>query len=160
MQRNAAKQAATSFTHPTRLLLVSVGLDYIACSLIEIVFCLVNLMFYAINQSTLQSGHQLRTITKIRRKLWSIHYLILDHHRHIHEHVVQFFDWILQFDDVSVSRLNISERLFGLVRVHDNLNHEMKWDVFVLECGCLTRFLWNTHSLCEHIWAAMLQHIF
>lgn len=44
--------------------------------------------------------------------------LTLDQHCHVHEHVVELADGSLQLDDVGVSRLDVGERLFRLLRLH------------------------------------------
>lgn len=49
------------------------------------------------------------------------HYLTLDQHSHIHEHIVQFSYRIFQFDNIGVPGFNISKCLFGLMCIHDNL---------------------------------------
>ena len=49
--------------------------------------------------------------------------LALDEHGHVHEHVVQFLDGLLQLHDVIVTRLDVLERLLGLLRVCDDLNN-------------------------------------
>lgn len=44
--------------------------------------------------------------------------LALDKHRHVHEHVVQLADGRLQLDDVGVPRLDVGQRLLGLLGLH------------------------------------------
>ena len=52
--------------------------------------------------------------------IYSLFYLTLDKHGHIHEHVVEFLDGGLQLDDVCVPRLNVCQGLLGCCCVHDN----------------------------------------
>lgn len=59
---------------------------------------------------------------------WQLHYpaasapyLRLDEHGHVHEHVVQLLDAVLQLDDVIVTRLDVLQRLLGLTRVRQDL---------------------------------------
>lgn len=47
--------------------------------------------------------------------------LTLDEHGHVHKHVVQLSNTVLELHNVLVTRLDIGERLFGRLRVHDNL---------------------------------------
>lgn len=49
-----------------------------------------------------------------------IAYLTFYQHGHVHEHVMQFFYGSLQFDDVGVPGLNVSQRLLGSCSVHDD----------------------------------------
>lgn len=61
--------------------------------------------------------------TKERRPIETVfHYLTFDQHRHVHEHVVQFSDRVLQFDDVGVSCFNVGKSLFSLLCFHNDLN--------------------------------------
>lgn len=53
-------------------------------------------------------------------------YLTLHQHGHIHEHIVQLTDAVLQFDDFIVPRLNLIHSLFTDVAVHDDL--EQTWE--------------------------------
>ena len=54
-------------------------------------------------------------------------YLTLNQHRHVHEHVVHLANARLQFDDVVVARLNVLQRLLGLLRLHDDLRPGHHW---------------------------------
>jgi hypothetical protein len=47
--------------------------------------------------------------------------LILDEHGHVHKHVVQLSDRILQLHNVGVSRFNVGQRLARLLRLHYDL---------------------------------------
>lgn len=49
------------------------------------------------------------------------HYLTLDQHRHVHEHVVEFSNRVLQLDDVGVSSFDVGKCLFCLLCLHDDL---------------------------------------
>lgn len=55
--------------------------------------------------------------------LWTSH-LALHEHRHVHEHVMQLPDAVLQLDDLAVPRLNLIECLLCDVGVHDDLQGE------------------------------------
>ena len=48
-------------------------------------------------------------------------YLILHQHGHVHEHVVQFTDRVLQLHDVGVTGFDIGQSLSSLLRFHNNL---------------------------------------
>lgn len=52
------------------------------------------------------------------------HYLALDQHGHIHEHVMQFPNRVLQFNNISMTCFDISKSLFGLMRIHNNALRE------------------------------------
>lgn len=48
-------------------------------------------------------------------------YLALHQHGHVHEHIVQLPDTVLQLDDLTVSGLNLTEGLLRDAGVHDDL---------------------------------------
>lgn len=48
-------------------------------------------------------------------------YLVLDQHGHVHKHVMQLADRVLQFHNVGVASLNVRQRLPGLLRLHNDL---------------------------------------
>lgn len=53
-------------------------------------------------------------------------YLALNKHRHVHEHIMKFFNWLFQFHNIMVSGFDVSQRLFGLLSVSDNLKSYKK----------------------------------
>lgn len=53
-------------------------------------------------------------------------HLALHQHGHIHEHIVQLTDAVLQFDDFTVPRLNLIHGLFTDVAVHDDLKQKLE----------------------------------
>lgn len=64
------------------------------------------------NVKTKKTTLQLKTI---------FHYLTLDQHRHVHEHVVEFSNRVLQLDNVGVSSFDVGKCLFCLLCLHDDL---------------------------------------
>lgn len=48
-------------------------------------------------------------------------HLALHKHGHVHEHVVQLTDAVLQLDDLTVPRLNLTQGLLRDTGVHDDL---------------------------------------
>lgn len=48
-------------------------------------------------------------------------HLALHQHGHVHEHIVQLPDAVLQLDDLTVSGLYLAQGLLGNAGVHDDL---------------------------------------
>lgn len=84
-------------------------------------------------------------------------HLALHQHGHIHEHIVQLTDAVLQFDDFTVPRLNLIHGLFTDVAVHDDLKQKLESkneEVFqhnsALTTGCFTKS--QNNIKCRMFW--------
>lgn len=53
-------------------------------------------------------------------------YLTLDQHGHIHKHIVELPDRVFELNDVSVTRFDVRESLFCLLRLHDDLREAVR----------------------------------
>jgi len=53
-------------------------------------------------------------------------YLTFYQHGHVHEHVVQLPDGVFEFNNVSVTRLDVRKGLFCLLRFHDDLRQAVR----------------------------------
>lgn len=81
-------------------------------------------------------------------------HLRLNQGGHVDEHVVQIFDALLQFDDITVSRLDIGQRLLRL----GCLDHYLaKTSASANAARALGRF---AYALREYSGIARLQHLF
>ena len=109
-------------TNPSGLPLVFHGLFGVLYCFLDVLQRTWDVEFDSVDHFSLNEDDICQAGLKSRDHQSALNYLWLDQHCHVHEHIVQFSNWIFQLDNIRMTGFNIGQCLFGLLCVRHNLN--------------------------------------